>query len=484
MAAKIRIQAEALRILARDYETYGQAVDQAGRTARGQLERELEGLLRKYAAYPGVTAKIHEMLSRLRRTEQRIRELRERSEEIGRRLRRGADEYDLQEEKEKQLIRQLQAGLARMKLPALDRAVNAGLRVAHAAFAITGGQLSNKELTRSRVQSVIKGIDRKVSNALTAFREPFTQPVKNLAVTLANVQAPFYRTAVQIREEGAARLKDTVEGIAAFFKRTQDVLADDEQLKANIRELYARIEGSVQTLVGDIHEITKTWRGGNPVIYTDPFVLDARINIDSGVFGGIEGRFYGGDQGWYSQEWQRNSGCGPVAAANLLAHLALSDEKYSALYEYDDLSEKNYTKFMEEVIQTVSPLRIGTLSIGIPSLSSFVKKVEKFAKSKGVELKGQWAENRYGNYDQAVEYIKTGLSADSPVALIIHWNSKWMRDDQLSKFQYHWVTITRIHYNEDEDAYYVTVSSWGKGYTLNFKDIWTSSTYAGIIYFQ
>lgn len=123
MAAKIRIQAEALRILARDYETYGQAADQAGRTARGQLERELEGLLRKYAAYPGVTAKIHEMLSRLRRTEQRIRELRERSEEIGRRLRRGADEYDLQEEKEKQLIRQLQAGLARMKLPALDRAV-------------------------------------------------------------------------------------------------------------------------------------------------------------------------------------------------------------------------------------------------------------------------------------------------------------------------------------------------------------------------
>lgn len=78
MKGKIRIHTEVLRNLARDYDAYGEGVWQASRAACRQLELEYESLLRKYAAYPDVTSQIHEIRSCLRRTEQRVRELRER----------------------------------------------------------------------------------------------------------------------------------------------------------------------------------------------------------------------------------------------------------------------------------------------------------------------------------------------------------------------------------------------------------------------
>src|SRR5690606_4722997 len=109
-----------------------------------------------------------EMQSRLRTTEQCIRELRERSEELGQRLRRAADEYARQEEREKQLIRQLQAGLARIDLPSLGSAAKAGLPSVRSAVAEAGEALRDTaQMVTRAAGSVIQGLGKKVDSALS-----------------------------------------------------------------------------------------------------------------------------------------------------------------------------------------------------------------------------------------------------------------------------------------------------------------------------
>ena len=59
--------------------------------------------------------------------------------------------------------------------------------------------------------------------------------------------------------------------------------------------------------------------------------------------------FYGGAQSWFADGFSQNGGCGVVAAANILAYLALSDEKYFALYPKKTFSKSDFTAFMTEI---------------------------------------------------------------------------------------------------------------------------------------
>ena len=477
MSARYRMRTDILRRLANDYEAYGLAVWESTRKARIGLEQELDLLLRKYADYPAVTSIIHQMKEKIRNAELHVRLLRERSEEIGRNLRRAADEADRQQEKERELIRRFKAGVVRIHLPLSGSANVTLLHRSGEAHTAGGSALGHNTRVLPRTPGgVIRGINKKVDGSSSSIRGKDGQADGLLKAAMKTVSGVIVRTVTKIGEGAAVRLNDMAPG---FGKLTRDAAVD----VPDIREFSKRIIRHVRDMLRNVRPVLA---GSMPVrteVYVDPmtFGLD---ELGSGVFGGIEGKFYGGDQDWFLKRWQQKSGCGPVAAANILAYLAFRDEKYRALYGYEDLSKENFTAFMNEVIKAVSPVRVGNLSFGIPSLSSFAGKVEKFAASRGVELKAQWAEKRTGNHDQAVEYIRRGLEADLPVALIVHWNVKWMRDEELSGFQYHWVTVMKMHYDEEEDAWLVTVSSWGEEYTLNFKDVWNHSTYAGVIYFK
>jgi len=264
MAAKIRIHADALRNLARDYDGYGEAVWQAGQTARRQLERELEGLLHKYAAYPSVTSKIHEMQSRLRTTEQRIRELRERSEELGRRLRKAADEYAKLEDKEKNLIRQLQASFAKMDLPTFGGAIKAGLEGVRSAVAEAGEQLWNKaQATVRAAGSVIQGLDKKIDSAISSIQGKAAQAARHVSVAVDNFRGHVRQAAVKIGEKVEAKLKDTWEGVKGFVKKSRDtVTAWYGKLQETFREAFTRITEKTNKLIDDIQANKTKWRDG------------------------------------------------------------------------------------------------------------------------------------------------------------------------------------------------------------------------------
>ncbi len=222
--------------------------------------------------------------------------------------------------------------------------------------------------------------------------------------------------------------------------------------------------------------------------------------------------YYGGHQNWFQRHTQSFGGCGPTAAANILAYMAMTDPKFANLYEYDtkNITKADFAKFMEEVYNYVTPLEIpifshmsdkkgdqvGIPSFGIVSLSGFAKGVEKFAQSRGVEMKANWS-NEKPTFDNAVSYIREGLEKDKPVALInmfnpieMQWTDPRTNEVITMTYERHWVTITGMIENKKTGEVTLEVSSWGGKATLSFNTLYNNMDWnemifpAGIIYFE
>lgn len=188
----------------------------------------------------------------------------------------------------------------------------------------------------------------------------------------------------------------------------------------------------------------------------------------------IDSQYYGGNQSWYPTAYQRDRGCACVAAANFFAYWAMQDPSLKVLYPYD-LSQGGFTACLCDLWQDITPGWAGYWW-----MRHFVKDVQNYAKGKGIEtLKGCWSQAS-ANLQNGVRYVKEGLKRNCPVALIIHFNRS------LSAFSWHWMLITGIQDILDDNGngrVTVTVSSWGRQYTLDFKRIVYDSSYASLMYF-
>lgn len=184
-------------------------------------------------------------------------------------------------------------------------------------------------------------------------------------------------------------------------------------------------------------------------------------------------RYYGGNQSWFSLESQQNTGCGPTAAANITAYMALKKSWASDLYAYNktSITKSDFTNHMNEVIAYVAPNPIW----GMPSYTAWGDDVEDFAQSRDVPLYAYYS-SLSPTLDNASNYVKAGLNNDSPVGMLMYYNP------YLSEYDWHWMTITK--YTRDiYDNRYVAVSSWGNRYSLNFEFFWENSLYGALLYF-
>ena len=204
----------------------------------------------------------------------------------------------------------------------------------------------------------------------------------------------------------------------------------------------------------------------------------------------IDNSYYGGDQDWWGNSTfkvylffnrrKADVGCGPVAAANIIAYLKL----YKGLSKLTSRTVKTRNGFlglMNDVFDYVKPH-----ATGLWFLSTFANGVEKYAKSKGVKLKAYWSSS-FPSFNNAVKYIKDGLKRDCPVALNVHSNrrAKLTSGYYQEPMENHWVVITGI---TDEIVHgkrkvTLTVASWGMRFTLDFRDVYDYSSYWGLMYF-
>ena len=222
---------------------------------------------------------------------------------------------------------------------------------------------------------------------------------------------------------------------------------------------------------------------------------------------------YGGNQTWFQHDIQKEGGCGPVAATNILAHMALSDPAIAAAFGLDPdptvfLTQNAYKDFMDNVYQTVRPYEIEEIidrlrerfpnsfryienktkvptTIGLWPISPMAEKTVEFAAQHGVILDYTTLTNgdiRNGSYkfesigySQGMIFIQNAIYNDQPVALLNTFNKTEMINTVTQSSidtQLHWVTITG--YEKNENDMILTISSWGNEYTMSYKALYES----------
>ena len=189
---------------------------------------------------------------------------------------------------------------------------------------------------------------------------------------------------------------------------------------------------------------------------------------------------YGGDQNWYSSDILKKRGCGPVAAANILAYMSLQKSEYSKLYTETSYSQANFTQFMNKLYLHLQPGLVGT-----PDKNQWIEKVKSWASSKGITLTAHSYPATYDKYSAAYA-IKQGLKNDHPVASL-NLNYGFSMDGET--YGWHWVTITK-YFQSVNDNRWIAVSSWGERKSLNWDVYWAGNhdhllaSDSGYIYFD
>ncbi|MBG9792544.1 hypothetical protein ABD76_08555 [Paenibacillus dendritiformis] len=187
---------------------------------------------------------------------------------------------------------------------------------------------------------------------------------------------------------------------------------------------------------------------------------------------------YGGDQRWWADTNNERAerGCGPVAAANITNYLA----KFTNSWRYGKLYDgyTSYTDFMEHMNTLYDYINPGMF--GEVSVKDFASKVERYAQDKGVSL-SRVTDNSSFTLDNTANYIKAGLSIDSPVATLN--TKKWSNYE----YEWHWMTITK-YYRDPNDNRWIAVSTWGGRRSIDYRVHFDAMKYGwwqgGLIYFE
>lgn len=187
--------------------------------------------------------------------------------------------------------------------------------------------------------------------------------------------------------------------------------------------------------------------------------------------------YFGCDQNWYASEWQKKSGCGPTTAATLLLYLQKSGRINLPV---NVLEQKDCMLLMESVWAHVTPTQDG-----IYLIEHFCSGVQSFAAANGFALNCHSlgitddAAAKQGMND-AVEFIKKGLTDDCPIAFLNLCNG-----DVCNLEGWHWVTIVALESDDEYDQITVTIFDGDKSEKIDFKSWYQTTTGGGaLVYFE
>ncbi len=175
--------------------------------------------------------------------------------------------------------------------------------------------------------------------------------------------------------------------------------------------------------------------------------------------------YYGGSQNWFPKKFNKLSGCGPVAAANITAYLSQTfPNKYAALYPYNGIvTKKDFINHMVEIRKYVKP---GIF--GLTSVDKFSDNVLTFSKTRGVSLVPHILDGNTNSIEEAINFISGALSQKLPVAILVLKHPI----KEFKEYTWHWMTITGLRQNTENSIYYISVSSYGNREEINFDLLW------------
>lgn len=170
---------------------------------------------------------------------------------------------------------------------------------------------------------------------------------------------------------------------------------------------------------------------------------------------------YGGNQMWYEKKFQLQTGCGPVALANLFAWsngMTLDQREMLALQE------------------AVSRYLRGPVVIPW----QFIRGARHLFQRDGFQLDPitmTLARHTREGRERAIGFIAAALSADDPPVMLMGPNrpgATYRRD-----FKNHWVMITELRVHPDHAE--LTVSSWGQSFTVDLDRLIRSKLFISLV---
>ena len=192
-------------------------------------------------------------------------------------------------------------------------------------------------------------------------------------------------------------------------------------------------------------------------------------------------RSFGGNQDWFPNKWQRDSGCGPTAAATILSYIGRGPNCTiifpQLVYGSNPIDQGDMAEFMNTLWNYVTP---GT--IGVHRTSIFTAGVPRFMENLGYnaefrELFFPRDIDARCTVEQAVNFIRSARENDVPIACLNYSNGAL--DNMCS---WHWVSITALEL--DGDDVFVTISDEGAKKKINF-GLWMKTSLFGgaLVYF-
>jgi len=267
-------------------------------------------------------------------------------------------------------------------------------------------------------------------------------------------------------------------------------------------------------------------RFGDTITLSRGHVFSTRSSaIDTPIEQRLGGRFvhfsddfesYGGDQGWWNDvditdpplPRLADTGCGAIAAANIIFYYALTNRLVTNALGALPPSRETFLAFATEMYNTYTPqtITLPTLrrereprSYGIWFMDTLLLGVKAFAEERlNTILHGDIIVNsgRLGatSYVDAVKFLKNALINDHPVALLVTYNDYIASPESGDMMEEHFVTITAMNEIREYDIllrdgveieqdnlgvidYELVISNWGERQVIpSFKQMWESSS--------
>ena len=147
----------------------------------------------------------------------------------------------------------------------------------------------------------------------------------------------------------------------------------------------------------------------------------------------------GGNQDWFDDHWHKMSGCGPIAASNLIWYQARSRAELCALCDIENGGYADFRTLMDSMFSHITPGRGG-----IHNSRLFIPGLLEYCQSRGVPMETDCLDIRRmprsaPNVDEVRDFLVRWLEKDCLVAFLNLSNGKLVLPDS-----WHWVTIMSL----------------------------------------
>jgi len=178
-------------------------------------------------------------------------------------------------------------------------------------------------------------------------------------------------------------------------------------------------------------------------------------------------KYVGGSQKWFKRYWQRKSGCGPIAASNLIWYMMQKRKNQINDSEIKNV-QSEYIDLIHEMFQCFKP---GIKGINTSAL--FVQGILRFAQMKEYTIHPYILDVPRNKHDRPTadivfDFISSGIREDSPVAFL-NLSRGLLRE----LHNWHWMTILAI-----KPEMMIEISDYGKLNEVNISE-WLDSSKLG-----